>query len=171
MEELELDKKAQNKKRAIFITRAILWFTFAAILPFAFIAWRYGIFQTDINLKLSGWGIIAVIILAVGIVTFGKYIYKGMKQCLFKQCIHGFVTIIIPLLALYLITMSIIKNVEIFQKALGCVIVCEFIAIPINPFPTWIAEKEMENQIQSTESSLELLTNKLFKRKKENETR
>lgn len=163
--ELTPEQKVERKKKIVFIIRAVLWFVFAAILPFSFIAWRYGLFKKNINMQLSGMGIIAVIILAIVIITFGKYIYKGMKQCLLKQCIHGFITIVVPLLSFYLIISGIAQNIEVFQQSIGCVIVCEVCAIPINPFPTWLAER----QIEKVENMSDLVWDRFFKRKKENE--
>ena len=51
--------------RVVFWTRLVLWATFAAILPFVFIANRYGIFSSSSKIKLTGWGFIAIVIIAI----------------------------------------------------------------------------------------------------------
>lgn len=155
--------------KTIFGIRVFLWALCAAILPFAFIAWRYDIFAPTSNFKLTGWGIIAVIILTIFAITLIKYVYRSLNPGLAKQCISGFASIILPLLIVYLLINSIEDSINLFKQALGCVILCEAVGIPLNPFPAWIAKKQIDNDKKKAESMSDILWDKFFKRKKDEE--
>lgn len=166
-EKKSLFEWCKDHPKTVFIVRFILWATCAAILPFIFIAWRYDIFSPASKLKLTGWGFIAIIIVAIFLISLIKYIYKGLKPGLAKQCIFGFASIILPLVILYLLINSIEGNVDLFKQALGCVILCEAVGIPLNPFPAWLAKRQEENDKQKAETMSDIMWDKFFKRKKE----
>jgi hypothetical protein len=129
-----------NKK--IFIIRAIAWSIFACILPVVFIGWRYDIFKQVSKVSLSGWGLIAIIIIFAFLYAFIKYIRAGLGPwSMLKQVLNGVFKVLLPLLILLLICMAIKSNIEYFIQALGCVLICETIAIPVNPFPQWVYEQ------------------------------
>ena len=90
MEEQEQEQEQEQEKKDIvewciehpkqfFALRAIVWTIFAAVLPFSFIAWRYDIFKKGSELQLSGWGIIAVIIVAVFAIILIRYVFLALK--------------------------------------------------------------------------------------------
>lgn len=151
--------------KTVFITRLILWITFAAVLPFLFIALRYGIFTNQSQFKLTGWGFIAIIIILVFVGTLVKYLCKGLKPGLAKQCVVGFVKIILPLSALFLLTKSIEDSIHLFNQALGCVILCELVSIPLNPFPAWIEKINKDNEEKKVESLSDIIWQKFFDKK------
>ena len=66
-----------------------------------------------------------------------------------KQVLNGVGKVIIPLMALLCVVMAISSNIKYFEQALCCVIICEAIAIPINPFPQWIYKKT-NGKLEST---------------------
>lgn len=155
--------------KSVFATRALVWTVFAMVLPFLFIAFRYGIFEKSDTIALSGWGIIGVIIVLVFCLSLFSYIKQGMEDGMFKQCLMGFTKVIIPLLAVLLVVQGIKTNIELFETALGVTIACEFIAIPINPFPEWLAKRKREKNLKEQESVFGALWDKFFAKKKENE--
>ncbi len=155
--------------KTTFATRAVAWFTFAAVLPFLFIAFRYGIFKSQGTIALSGWGIIGVIIFAAVLIGLIGYLKQGMKEGMAKQCLVGFCKIIVPLLMVLIIVKGIQSNVELFMKALGVTIACEAIAIPINPFPAWLEARRKEKGLEEQESVFGALWDKFFSKKKEHE--
>lgn len=155
--------------KTVFAIRVFLWATFAAILPFAFIAWRYGIFTSECKIQLSGWGFIAVIVLIVFVSTLIRYVYKGLKPGFAKQCVFGLVSIILPLIMLYLLIDSIENSIQIFKQALCCVILCETISIPLNPFPSWIAKRQTNDEQKKAENMADVFWEKFFNKKKDNE--
>ena len=153
--------------KTVFGIRVALWITFAGILPFSFIAWRYGIFQPESKIKLSGWGIIGIIIVIVVAITLASYIYKGMKQGIVKQCIGGFFKIILPLVILLLFVREIKSNIKLVEQALGCVILCEAVAIPINPFPSWLEKRRIEQGREQAETLSDIFWETFFRKKKD----
>ena len=155
--------------KTVFVTRVLLWCAFSAVLPFVFIAWRYGIFSKHSSMKLSGWGIIAVIILIVFAMTLIKYVYKGLKPGFFKQCVGGAVKIILPLTILLLLITSVQNSISYFKQALGCVIICEAIGIPLNPFPAWLEKRRIEKQLSEAETMSDIMWGKFFEQKKKEE--
>ena len=130
-----------NEKK-IFIIRVILWTLFSCVIPVGFIGWRYKLFDKVGKLQLSGWGLIAIIILLVFLYVLIKYIRAGFVEwSMIKQIIDGVAKIIFPLSALLMICIGLRSSVDIFIQALSCVLLSEVIAIPINPFPEWIWKK------------------------------
>ena len=176
---MEEEKSKKEKKtvgewlnehpKTVFITRAIAWAAFAGVLPFVFIAYRYGIFRDNSAIALSGWGFIGVIIAGVVVLTIFNYLRKGLNEGIVKQCIMGFVTVIVPLLGLLMIVKGIASNIELFEKALGVTIACELVAIPINPFPEWLEKRRQEKNLKEQESIFGALWDKFFNKKKEYE--
>lgn len=164
-----LAETIEEHPRTVFWIRFFAWCLFAAVLPFLFIAWRYGIFSKASAIKLSGWGFIAIIIVIVFIITLISYLYKGMKPGLAKQCVTGFVKIILPLTILLLLVVSIEDSIKLFKQALCCVILCEIIGIPLNPLPDWLEKRKKEQHDEKIETVSDVFWDKFFNRKdKEN---
>lgn len=155
--------------KTVFTIRFILWSLFAAILPFIFIAWRYGIFTSSSAIKLSGWGIIAIIIVTLFIITLLKYLYKGMKFSIWKQIITGFVSIILPLTIVLLLVTEIENHIGLVKQALVCVMICEIVGIPLNPFPEWLERRRIEQGKDKAETMSEVFWDTFFKKKKDGE--
>lgn len=155
--------------KTVFGIRLVLWATFSAILPFIFIAYRYGIFTKNSSISLSGWGFIGIIILLIFVITLVKYLYEGMKPGLFKQCVGGFCKVILPLLILLLLVEEIRSHIELVEQALGCVIVCELVGIPLNPFPEWLEKKRVEEGREKAQTLSEVFWDTFFKKKKDHE--
>lgn len=123
-----------------FVIRFILFTLFACILPFTFIAWRYELFNKVDEVSLTGWGVIGILIIAVFCIYVLNAIKKGMPYSMFTQVVDGILKVEMPLVIFYLMLTSIQSTIELFLQCLICIIVCEAIAIPINPLPKWIKE-------------------------------
>lgn len=160
-----LSEVIEEHPKTVFFIRLVGWCLFSAVLPFLFIAWRYGIFTKHPVMKLTGWGFIAIIIVVVFIITMISYFYKGMKPGLFKQCVGGFFKIILPLVIVLLLVVSIEDSIKLFKQALCCVILCEIIGIPLNPLPAWLEERKKEQQNERIESMSDLFWDKFFNKK------
>ena len=156
----------EEHPKTVFAVRFVLWCTFAAILPFIFIALRYGIFQSSSKIKLTGWGIIALIIVIVFLITLLKYLYKGLKPGLFKQCITGFVSIILPLTIVLLLVVEIESHIGLVKQALCCVIACELVGIPLNPFPAFLEKKRIAEGREQAQTLSEIFWDTFFNKKK-----
>ena len=153
--------------KTCFASRLVLWALLAGILPFIFIAWRYGIFTAEPKIKLTGWGIIAIILAIIFIITLVKYIYKSLTPGLVKQCVSGLFSITLPLIIFYLFIRSIENSLKLLEQVLFVLIILETIAIPVNPFPSYIAKKNAELGMEKYERATDLLWDKFFKKKKE----
>ena len=150
----------ENKKsKKVFIIRVILWSLFACVIPVVFIGWRYDIFSKASSFSLSGWGLIAVILIVAFVYVVIKYIRAGFVEwSMLKQIINGVVKVIIPLGALMAVVIGIRNSLDVFIQALSIVLVCEVIAIPINPFPEWVWEKSKGR----FESAVDFVADRLY---------
>lgn len=155
--------------KTVFAIRFVLWATFSAILPFIFIAFRYGIFTNNSQISLSGWGIIAIVVIIVFIITLIRYLYEGMNPGLLKQCVGGVCKIVLPLVVLLLLVVEIKNHIQLVEQALGCVIICELVGIPLNPFPEWLERRRIEKGETKAKTLSEIFWDIFFKKKKDNE--
>lgn len=150
--------KMTVEEKKIFITRAIVWALFACVVPVLFIGYRYDLFKKAGELQLSGWGLIALVIVFIFSITFVKYIKSGMTEwSMLKQILNGVIKVILPLGMVLLVTIAIQNNVKYFIQAMSCVIICEAFAIPLNPFPQWVYMKTAGK----LDSTLDFLANKI----------
>jgi len=176
------EEKAKEKKsilatleehpKAVFFTRLGLWFIFACALPIAFIVYRYDIFTNKSKINISGWGAIGIVIAIVFVIKLIVYLYKGMKPGLAKQCITGFVSIILPLLIVLIALKAIENNIKYFEQVLTCVTICEAIGIPLDPFPDWLEKRRVERGKEHAETITDVVLDKIkekFGSKKEGE--
>ena len=128
-----------KEQKRIFVIRVILWTLFACIIPVCFIGWRYNLFGKVGGLQLSGWGLIAVVIVFAFLYVVVKYIRAGFVEwSMLKQVVNGIVRVVLPLGTLLAICINLRNSLDVFIQALSLVLFCEIIAIPLNPFPQWI---------------------------------
>lgn len=159
--EEELQKEKETR---IFVIRAILWALFSCVIPVLFIGFRYDLFRKASSLQLSGWGIIAVIIIAVFLYVLTKYIRAGFGQWSFvKQIIDGIIKVVLPFATVLAISISVRNNLDAFIQSLSCVLISEVIAIPVNPFPEWVAKKTQGR----FESMVDFVADRFYNKKKE----
>lgn len=150
-----------KKEKGIFITRAILWCIFSCVIPVCFIGWRYDLFKKAGTLQLSGWGLIGIIIIFAFIYVLVKYIRAGFVEwSLTKQIVNGVIKVVFPLGVLFAISLSLRNNLDVFIQAVGCTLLSEIIAIPINPFPEWVWNKTKGR----FESAVDFIADKLNKK-------
>lgn len=139
----ETTEKAETKKmspRTRFWVLFTLWTIFACVVPVCFIAWRYQLFQRVGDIQLSGWGMLAIVIIGFFAICVCKYVRTALsiKWSMVGQCVNGTAKVLLPLLALLLLLKSIESSVSLFIQVVGVVTVCEAIAIPLNPFPKYV---------------------------------
>lgn len=154
-----------------FWARFVLWSLCACILPFVFIVWRFKLFHTISQIQIGGWGVIAIVIVAVFIFTIIRYVRLALsaKYSLIAQCLNGFCKVVLPLLIVLLILWNIKSNIDLFIQVMGCVTICETVAIPINPLPKWAYEKQKNVRVEERKETFDYLLDGFFRRKKENE--
>lgn len=127
-----------------FTIRLVLWLLFVAIIPIISIVDKYDLVKNS-PLKYTGWGIIAWIILFVVGMAVLCYILKLIKWSMTKQMITGIMVVILPLVFLLGLTDLIATHVGNIKYILIVSIISEFIAIPLNPFPKMIYEKNIKD--------------------------
>lgn len=135
-------KKKTLSPRAKFWLLFTWWTIFACVLPVCFIAWRYQLFDKVGEMQLSGWGMLAIVIIAFFGLAVCKYVKTAMslKWSMVGQCVNGTAKVLLPLLALLLLLKSIESSVSLFIQVVGVVTICEAIAIPLNPMPKYVYE-------------------------------
>lgn len=148
-EEAKTSESKMSKKQ--FWIRFSIWFALAVAVPFSYIAVEYGLFGTkEQHTTLSGWGVVALIFVAIMLISIFRQTMKGLPYgSMARQCITGY-TALIPLFFAILLIHSIKNSMESFERFLIIVLVCEAIAVPINPLQRWA----MENHIDLAKRSL-----------------
>lgn len=127
-----------------FTIKLILWLIFVAVIPIMAIVDKYDLVKNG-TLKYTGWGIIVGVIAFVVIMVVLGYILKLIKWSMTKQVLTGVMIVIVPLIFLLILTDLITKNIENIKYILIVSIISEAIAIPINPFPRMIYEKNISD--------------------------
>lgn len=127
-----------------FTIQLILWLVFSAVIPIIAIANKYD-FVKDGDAKYTGWAIIAGVIAFISIMVALRYVLRLLKWSMTKQIISGVMLVIVPLIFLFILTDLITNNIGNIKYILVVSIISEFIAIPINPFPKMIWEKNIQD--------------------------
>lgn len=140
-----------------FWLRLSLYIIFGGIIPFAFLVWRFNLFGKVSSISIGGWGIVAILFVAIFFIRLFKAVRKGLPYSIWTQILDGIVKIIIPL-AVAAVIVYLFKDLteQIFQF-LMVLIVSELIAIPVNPIPRWINDNKIEQDNNNTKRLLETL--------------
>ena len=88
-----------------------------------------------------------------------------MEAGMLKQCIEGVCKIILPLVIVLLLVIEIQNHISLVRQALGCVILCEVVGIPLNPFPAWLEKRRIEKGEAEVENLSDIFWDKFFKKK------
>jgi hypothetical protein len=147
------DKPSKKKhgKRFWFWARFSTWTILSVIIPVAVIFTQYELFaERSSTTKITGWGLIALISLGGGVFYIVKSLADAEHNPWVNGMIKGFTRIILPLLAVYLLTGIIAFNLEKIRVILVVTMLAEGIALPINPLPQYVAEKKKKRKMQET---------------------
>lgn len=138
----ETEAKTMSKKE--FWIRFGIWFALAVLAPLGYIFFSYDIFVSAGSKKLSGWGIIAVCFACVMLMSIIHSAKKGMPNgSMPKQCLDGY-TLLLPILFIILLIEITKDKIQSFEEFLIFMVICEAVAVPINPMPKWAAENNMK---------------------------
>ncbi len=137
--------ETQKMSKKQFWIRFSLWCVFSTIIPIVYIAVRYNIFtNVDAGMKLSGWGIVATIIIAIFLIRLINSAKKYFpKHTMIAQCIDGYL-ILLPLVLLALLIHVIKENIGAFENVLVVFIISNAIAVPLNPLRRYGFEHNIE---------------------------
>lgn len=168
-EKKSLNNWIQNHPKTIFAFRFVFWALFACVIPFLFIAFRFDLFQSVSKIKIGGWGIIGIIIVAIFVFVLIRYVKLAFSETYSfgVQCFNGLTKIILPLLLVALVVHVIKSDVETFAQSLNFVIVSELIAIPINPMPKWVNEKQKDVRAKERKGTVDYLLSEIKRKKDE----
>lgn len=167
------------KTLTIFWSRLAGYLAFSTIIPVATFAVKFGLFKEDAtrvdelgnvidaaSISLNGWGIISCIIVAITASGIVKEIIAAYPTySLAKQCFTGVLKNIIPLITAYLICYFLNGVIGHIMYCLSIMIICQSVAIPLNPLPKWRYEKAGIEDYNTLVSSLTKLVKKDFGRK------
>lgn len=153
-----------KKEKAIFWTRLIVWLLIGCVTPIVVFAAKFGLFVSEpvvdsmgnavetANISISGWGIIACLIVGRYLVYIVKEIadaYSGYSFA--KQCWQGVVHTI-PVVIAYAVCYFLSGVISQLMFCLAILSICKLIAYPINPLPKWKYEKKgIEDYTELTE--------------------
>jgi hypothetical protein len=144
-----------NRKEFWF--RFSLYILFGVLIPAVFLTWRFKLFEKVSKVSVGGWGMVAIIFVAVFFISLLKAIRKGMPFSFATQVIEGLCKLIIPLI----IACSCVYFMQDLMKEtfqfLCILTVSETIAVVVNPIPQWAHEnkvEEQENRFRSVLNSL-----------------
>lgn len=132
-----------------FWIRLPIYILFGGALPFAFLIWRFKLFSKVSKLSIGGWGIIAVIFISVFFIKLIKAVRKGLPFSLVSQILEGVCKIIIPLLVGAFCCYYLKDMMEEVFQFLWVLIICESIAIVVNPIPKWAHENKNDSLIEN----------------------
>lgn len=133
-----------NKKE--FWYRFSIYILFGLLIPAGFLIWRFKLFEKVSKVSIGGWGIVAVIFVAVFFISMLKAIRKGMPFSITTQIIEGLCKLIIPLIIACTCIYFMQDLMKEMYQFLLVLIVCETIAIVVNPIPQWAHENKIEEQ-------------------------
>lgn len=173
------DVKEKRKALAVFWLRMFGWLLTGCGAPITTFAVKFGLFTktgyeivydelgnpTSITTTaLNGWGIVSCMLVGFTIIQILKEVvsaYTGYS--LTKQILDGILHKIIPLLIAFFICYFISGVVQQMMVCLGVVIVCQIVAIPLNPLPKWKYEKKGCEDYSDAMSSMVKMLKERFK--------
>lgn len=140
-----------------FWFRLSFYIFFGLIIPFVFLVWRFRLFEKVSKVSIGGWGLIAVIFVAVFFMSLLKAVRKGLPFSFTTQVIEGLCKLTIPLIiACTCVYFMQDLMTEMFQFL--CVLtICETVAVIVNPIPQWSHENQLEEQDNRMRGILESL--------------
>jgi hypothetical protein len=173
---MEKEKKtisqwADEHPSLVFWFRFVCWLLAAIILPFLFVAFRFDLFE-QVNKVSIGLPELFVIGIGAGFLfSLLRYIKAGFKgrYTFIGQCIAGLLKITLPLIIFYAVINVMKDNIEYFLQSLGCVVLCETIAIPLNPMPKWANDMQKDLKEEERKDFVDYIFSKIKSNKKEGE--
>lgn len=148
--------KFMTKKE--FWIRFPIWVIISLVVPICFIAWKFDVFHTQTNVatetRLTGWGVLCLIIVGWFVIKLLEEVKAGFhKGTMVRQCLDG-ARWLIPLFILIFVLDSLKDNIADIEQFLIVFVVCEAVALPINPVVRWAWERNIEIKMGSFSSVL-----------------
>lgn len=143
-----------------FVLRLVFFIITSVGIPFAYMIYRFDLFQTTTKTNIGIAELLCIILLISLFVLLLKYYIDGMqtRYSYLKQIITGFIKVVVPLVISFLVVLWLEDNVAILEEFLLVTIPCEFVAIFLNPLPKWAFDNNVDG--------LGEIANKIFNRNK-----
>ena len=135
-------------ERQSFWLRMGLAILFALVIPFSAIAYKFELFAfRDAAYSLTGWGILAILILVLFLMRMIKKYTKDLPHSFLKQFIDTVNYVVIPLsfgtLLFWMIqntndAVYFVLRISLFSVPIGAL---------INPLPGWAQKQKDQHQI------------------------
>ena len=140
-----------------FWIKLVLYVIFGGLIPVVFLIIRFNLFSTVSKLSIGGWGIVCILFACIFVSKILKAVKKGLPFSMATQIITGVCKTIIPLVASAFIVYYMQNCMKEIFQFLVVLIICELIAIIVNPFPKWIHVNKLDEDKQNLKSILESL--------------
>jgi mannose/fructose/N-acetylgalactosamine-specific phosphotransferase system component IID len=119
--------------------------TFA--LPVASIAWKFGLFtEREAGYKFTGWGILAVLFISMGLFSLIKRYTKDLPHSTLKQFLDTILYVVIPLGFATTILYLIKDTFEEVYFVVRVMLIFMPIGALINPLPAWAQKVKDDHQ-------------------------
>jgi hypothetical protein len=137
---------SKKHPKIFFILRFLLWSILTIGVPTFIVLEQYAFFKQyqAFTLRISGWGIIILVIGAVFTFYILKTLADAINNPILKQTLNGVIKITLPLLVVFLLTGIIVNNIDKIRIILLLSLVSTGIAIPINPLPEYLYNQKIK---------------------------
>lgn len=145
-EKKEKKELTDKQKTGIFVARLIAFILFSVGGPVAYIMGRFKPFTASESTQVGFAGAIVIIIILVGVAVLVGFYLEGMKAkfSMVKQIANGLLKVILPIVALLVLTWGMSKYLEQLMEILIMLIPFETVAIVVNPLPKWAFDNNVE---------------------------
>jgi hypothetical protein len=144
----------KSKKTQTVVNRGgVFWWRLAGFIIFTFalpviaISWRFGLFENrDASVRLTGWGILAVLFISLGLFSLIKRYTKDLPHSGLKQFVDTLLYVIGPL-AFATTILFLIKDVfEEVYFVVRFMLIFMPIGALLNPLPGWVQKLKDDHQ-------------------------
>lgn len=129
-----------------FWTRFGLYIAFGIVIPFAFLTWRYQLFSKVSKISIGGWGLVAILMVAIFFISLIKAVKKGLPFSYGVQVLTVLCKISIPILAVLCCLYALRDLIDQTIQFVAVLFTCETIAGLVNPLPQWAHENKVNEE-------------------------
>ena len=141
-------KKEKRTKAIIFWTRFFIYIVFGLVIPISFLIWRFDLFSSTNKIKFGGWGILAIILMAIFMINLSKQTEECFENGIEKQIIRAIRKVFIPLLSVTLCLWAVSDFINELIQFFIVITMCETIASMVNPMFD-LAKEHKEGRIEN----------------------
>lgn len=135
----------KENNKSVFTAR-IIAFVLLMITPILYLIFKYNLFTTVNSMTIGSWGIIAIIISAVAVGIFLKYVLFGKKWAFWKQAVKGVLIVGLPLGTLTIILAYASDYLVQLHEFFEVLTLCWLVAYVVNPLPERTYKKSLGEQ-------------------------